>query len=72
MTAQSKPANQPTEYVSIAEAAARYHYGVPAARIGHEQGARLAAILPAPRHRQPGRMNRYSARILGRMTQMGW
>jgi monofunctional biosynthetic peptidoglycan transglycosylase len=55
-----------------AEAAARYYYGVPAARIGREQGARLAAILPAPRRRQPARMNHYSARILGRMTQMGW
>ncbi|HEY1204503.1 MAG: monofunctional biosynthetic peptidoglycan transglycosylase [Bryobacteraceae bacterium] len=55
-----------------AEAAARYHYGVPAARIGREQGARLAAILPAPRRRQPARMNPYSARILNRMAQMGW
>ena len=55
-----------------AEAAARYHYGVPAARIGRDQGARLAAILPSPRHRQPARMNHYTARILTRMEQMGW
>ncbi len=55
-----------------AEAAARYHYGVPAARIGREQGARLAAILPAPRRRQPARMSRYGAVILDRMAQMGW
>ncbi len=55
-----------------AEAAARYYYQVPASRIGREQGARLAAILPSPRHRQPARMNHYTARILGRMTQMGW
>ena len=55
-----------------AEAAARYHYGVSAARIGREQGARMAAILPSPRHRQPARMNRYTARILNRMDQMGW
>ncbi len=55
-----------------AEAAAHYHYGIPAYRIGREQGARLAAILPAPRRRQPARMTRYSAKILGRMTQMGW
>ena len=55
-----------------AEAAARYHYGVPANRIGREQGARLAAILPAPRRRQPARMNHYTARILNRMGQMGW
>jgi len=55
-----------------AEAAARYHYGVPAARISREQGAHLAAILPSPRHRQPARMNHYAARILARMDQMGW
>jgi len=55
-----------------AEAAAQYHYGVPAARIGREQGARLAAILPSPRRRQPARMNRYAARILTRMDQLGW
>jgi monofunctional glycosyltransferase len=55
-----------------AEAAARYHYGVPASRTGREQGARLAAILPSPRHRQPARMSRYAARILTRMDQMGW
>lgn len=55
-----------------AEAAARYHYRVPANRIGREQGARLAAILPAPRRRQPARMNHYTARILTRMGQMGW
>ena len=55
-----------------AEAAAEYHYRVPAALIGREQGARLAAILPSPRRRQPARMGRYSAQILGRMAQMGW
>lgn len=55
-----------------AEAAAQYHYGVPASRISREQGARLAAILPSPRRRKPARMNVYSARILDRMTTMGW
>ncbi len=55
-----------------AEAAARYHYGVPARRIGREQGARLAAVLPSPRKRRPERLNEYSARILERMAQMGW
>jgi len=55
-----------------AEAAAQYHCRVPAARISREQGARLAAILPSPRHRQPARMNHYTARILTRMEQMGW
>jgi monofunctional glycosyltransferase len=54
-----------------AEAAAHFHYSVPAARIGREQGARLAAILPSPRRRKPARMNAYSARILDRMAKMG-
>ncbi len=55
-----------------AEAAARYHYSLPAQRVGREQAARLAAILPSPRKRRPQRMDGYSARILGRMSQMGW
>lgn len=55
-----------------AEAAARHHYRVPAARISRDQGARLAAILPSPRRRQPARMHRYSAIILQRMEILGW
>ena len=55
-----------------AEAAAQYHYGIPAARVNREQGARLAAILPSPLRRRPARMNEYSARILERMSKMGW
>jgi monofunctional biosynthetic peptidoglycan transglycosylase len=55
-----------------AEAAARYHYGVPAQRIARAQAARLAAVLPSPRKRRPQRMDEYSARILERMGQMGW
>lgn len=55
-----------------AEAAAQYHYAVPAARVTREQAARLAAILPSPLKRKPARMDRYSAAILGRMSQMGW
>lgn len=55
-----------------AEAAARAYYKIPAARVSREQGARLAAILPAPRTRRPARMNEYSARILKRMEQAGW
>ena len=55
-----------------AEAAARQYYHEPAARVGREEGARMAAILPSPRRRRPGRMNGYTARILGRMEQMGW
>ncbi len=55
-----------------AEAAARYHYNLPAQRIERAQAARLAAILPSPRKRRPQRMDHYSARILERMAQMGW
>ena len=54
------------------DAAARHHYGVPAARLSRERAARLAAILPAPRRRRPERMGQYAATILGRMRQMGW
>ena len=36
-----------------AEAAARYHYGVPASALTPEQAARLAAMLPSPRSYTP-------------------
>lgn len=52
--------------------AARYHYGVDAARLNREQAARLAACLPLPLRRRPAYMNRYSAAILARMQQVGW
>ena len=55
-----------------AESASRYHYGIPARNIDRQEGARLAAILPAPLKRRPERMNNYSALILERMRQMGW
>jgi len=55
-----------------AEAAAHYHYRTSASRLTREQSARLAAILPSPRRRRPGRMDRYSSIILARMNQMGW
>ena len=55
-----------------ADAAARYHYGIPASRIDRDQGARLAALLPAPRRRKPVAMTDYRSRILTRMRQMGW
>ncbi len=55
-----------------AEAGANYYYGVPASRINRDQGARLAALLPAPRKRKPATVNSYSSRILTRMRQMGW
>ena len=43
-----------------AEAAARYHFGVPASALGPEQAAWLAAILPSPRSYRRGGITRYS------------
>lgn len=42
-----------------AEAAARYHFGVPAARLDAEQAAWLAAILPSPRRYARGARTEY-------------
>ncbi len=55
-----------------AESACRYHNETAARNIGRQQAARLAGILPAPLKRRPERMNKYSAIILERMSQMGW
>ena len=55
-----------------AESAGHYYDETAARNIGREQAARLAAILPAPLRRRPERMNKYSALILERMSQMGW
>ena len=55
-----------------AEAACRSHYRMGARSVGRDDGARLAAILPAPLKRRPERMNHYSELILERMGQMGW
>lgn len=55
-----------------AEAAAQHWYGTPAARLSREQSARLAAIIPNPIRRRPGRMNTYTEDILRRMAQNGW
>jgi monofunctional biosynthetic peptidoglycan transglycosylase len=55
-----------------AESACRYYDETTARKIGRQQAARLAAILPAPLKRRPERMNKYSAIILKRMGQMGW
>jgi monofunctional biosynthetic peptidoglycan transglycosylase len=55
-----------------AESACRYYDETTARKIGRQQAARLAAILPAPLKRRPERMNTYSAIILERMSQMGW
>ena len=53
------------EGVFGAEAAARYHFGIPASALTPEQGAYLAAILPSPRKYERGRETPY---IRGRMT----
>jgi monofunctional biosynthetic peptidoglycan transglycosylase len=53
------------EGVFGAEAAARHHFGIPAAALTAEQGAYLAAILPSPRKYDRGRETPY---IRGRMT----
>jgi monofunctional biosynthetic peptidoglycan transglycosylase len=54
-----------------AEAAARYHFGVPAAALGPAQAAWLAAILPSPRRYTRGRSTPYlegrTATIFARM-----
>jgi monofunctional biosynthetic peptidoglycan transglycosylase len=55
-----------------AEAASEYYFHTPARRLGRGEAAELAAILPAPLTRRPGRMARYSGLILERMRQMGW
>ena len=55
-----------------AEAAANYYYHVPAARVGREQAAHLAAVIPSPLTRKPGRMEQLSADILLRMQNLGW
>jgi monofunctional biosynthetic peptidoglycan transglycosylase len=55
-----------------ADSACRFYDDSPARTIGRKPSARLAAILPAPLRRRPERMNRYSAIILTRMSQMGW
>jgi monofunctional glycosyltransferase len=47
------------EGVFGAEAAARYHFGIPAAALTPEQGAWLAAILPSPRRYERGRNTPY-------------
>jgi monofunctional biosynthetic peptidoglycan transglycosylase len=47
------------EGVFGAEAAARYHFGVPASALSAEQAAWLAAILPSPRRYERGRITAY-------------
>jgi monofunctional glycosyltransferase len=54
-----------------AEAAAQYHFHMPAQHIDRNHAAHLAAVLPAPRRWNPVHMDGYSAIILERMTQLG-
>jgi monofunctional glycosyltransferase len=60
------------EGVFGAEAAARHHFGVAAANLTPEQAARLAAMIPSPRHYSRGRETPYlagrAATILARMN----
>jgi monofunctional biosynthetic peptidoglycan transglycosylase len=59
------------EGVFGAEAAARHHFGLPAAALGAEQAAWLAAILPSPRRYDRGRETAYLAgRIATISTRM--
>jgi monofunctional biosynthetic peptidoglycan transglycosylase len=53
------------EGVFGAEAAARHHFGVPAAALTPEQAAWLAAILPSPKRYERGRRTPY---VEGRMA----
>lgn len=55
-----------------AEAAAGNYYHVPAARLGREESARLAAVIPSPLTRKPARMEQLSADILEKMRNLGW
>jgi len=54
-----------------AEAAARYHFGIPASMLSAEQSARLAVMLPSPRRYGPGAntpyLQRRTSTILARM-----
>ena len=55
-----------------AEAAAHYHFGIPAASLSAEQAAQLAAMVPSPRRYRPGSETPYLLRrteiILARMN----
>ncbi|HKU46688.1 MAG TPA: monofunctional biosynthetic peptidoglycan transglycosylase [Burkholderiales bacterium] len=55
-----------------AEAAARYHFGIPAASLDANQAAWLAVILPSPRRYERGRTTPYLAgRVETIRTRMG-
>jgi monofunctional biosynthetic peptidoglycan transglycosylase len=58
------------------EAASRYYYGIPARRLSAEQGAFLAAMLPAPRRWDPRRPSRRlrarEERIVRELPALHW
>ena len=55
-----------------AEAAARYHFGVPASALNPEQAAWLAVILPTPHRYERGRLTPYLAgRVSTILARMG-
>jgi monofunctional biosynthetic peptidoglycan transglycosylase len=55
-----------------AQAAARYHFGVPASALTPEQAAWLAGVLPSPRRYQRGRLTPYLAgRVSTILARMG-
>ena len=54
------------------EAASHAYYGTSARKIGRDQAARLAAVLPLPLKRRPDRMDHYSEIIVDHMREMGW
>lgn len=54
------------------EAAARHYYRIPARQLARQQAIELAAILPAPLRRKPGRDVEYEHAISERMAQAGW
>lgn len=55
-----------------AEAASHYHFHVSANSLSRDQATRLAAIIPAPRHRRPAQMSQSAARIDLRMRESGF
>ena len=60
------------EGVFGAEAAARQHFGVPAAALSVQQAAWLAAVLPSPRRYERGRITPYiAARVDTILARMG-
>jgi monofunctional biosynthetic peptidoglycan transglycosylase len=58
------------------EAAARYYYGVSAARLDPVQAAGLAAAIPSPRRDNPASRTRTwsfrEAEVTGRLSDIGW